>query len=266
MRKKQNFFIWVVFLFFILGLSIFTPFSSKIKESAFFLLSPLQKTFLEKGNIFSQYMEIFQNAKDIRNEIEYLRKENRSLFSKISKLSSLREENQVLRDALDVDFFLEKEAIFGEVTGRDFSHGEVIIHHAKAPNEGDIALTSEGVFVGFVSQVFENFSKIELINKEGSSIESVVQNKENPRGVLRGTGGKNLLLDMLPKDKEIKKGDIVAALPEGGGASEAVYVGRVANVEKSDVEAFVRANVWHSIDYKYLDHLFILKLESFNDK
>ncbi len=260
MRRKQHFFIWlfillVVFLF----ANLFTPLSSRIESSVFSFLSPIQKVMVNASNGLLKNMEILQNVKEIREEVEYLRKENRKLSARLAELDGIKEENRALREALNIDFEDEINLVFSEVVGRDFSNYRVIIRHKGKAEEGSAVLTPEGVFAGVVLESYENFSKIELAIKPENSFKVKIQGEDSPVGTTKGTGENTLLLDLLPKDKEIKRGDNIVTLPQREKIPGNLFVGRVLEVHKSDVEAFFTADIWQGINYRYLDYLFIVE-------
>ena len=259
MRKKRNFFIWTLFLLItFLVLSIFTPLSSTVKNITHSSTFHLQRIFFNVGSSFFQNLEVFQNAKEIKDEIRMLRTENRKLVVDLSILDILKEENKALREILEIEYYDEKEFVFAEVYGRDLFKQQIVVRHGKKVEEGDLVVTPEGVLVGMIEETENDFSTVELITSKGSSLEVKVQNKEEPIGVLEGVGEKNLLLSFLPKDKGVARGDAVVSLAYNKTAG-GIFVGRILEVKDTDVEAFNQATVWQGIDYRYLDYLLIIR-------
>ncbi len=260
MRKKRNFFIWIVILlcFFVLA-NIFTPISDTIRGRSLLLISPIQSFFLEKGNNFFKVFEVFKNAEKISAEIEKLRKENIDLNSKLSLMLSLKEENKALRDILEVSLVEKEDLIFSQVVGRDILNHEIIIRHDKDVDIGLPVITSEGILVGIIEKKYANgFASVKLITSSNSAFEVKIQNEDFPIGVLKGSGGKELRVDLLPKDKSLFFGDLVVVVPDNKGIKKEFYVGRIFEIEETDIEAFKRAKVWQGIDYRYLTHLFVV--------
>lgn len=263
MRKKQNFIVWALPLIVIfLLLNIFTPLSSSIKNSVLSFTFSTQRAMLHSGNDLFKSIEVFQNAKEIKEEIEKLRKENRSLLVNLTEMEEIREENNVLREALNIDFLEEKNLIFSEVIGKDLRTHQILVRHEKAVMEGDPVVTPEGILIGIIEEVHQNFSQVRLITSPESVFEVKVQSEDAPIGVLRGTGERTLFLDLLPKDKKIERGDSVVGLPREGAAMKGIYIGRVREIEDSDVEAFMQAKVSQGIDVRYIDYLFVVGEES----
>ncbi len=260
MRKKRNFFIWVVVLlcFFVL-INIFTPISDTIRGRSLLLISPIQVLFLEKGNNFFKVFEVFKDAEKISAEVEKLRKENINLYSRLSLMLFLEEENKALRDILEVDLVEKEELIFSQVVGRDILNHEIIIRHDKDVDVGLPVITPEGVLVGIIEKKHtKGFASVKLLTSLNTALEVKIQNEDFPIGVLKGSGGKELQIDLLPKDKSLHFGDFVVVVPDNKGIKKELYIGRIFEIEETDIEVFKRAKVWQGIDYRYLNHLFVI--------
>ncbi len=260
MRKKKNFFIVTLLLLTLfLVLNFLTPISSEIKNSFFSAIFPIYKATLTAGTGFFANLEVFQNAREVREEIEKLRRENRNLLSKLSMLKEVEKENETLRKALDLDLYRERELVLVKVAGRDFVEQNIIVRNEEKITEGDLVVSPEGLLIGLVEETNNNFSKIRLITSTESSFEAKVQNEDQPIGVLEGRGERTLLLNFLPKDKEITRGDMVVGMAHNEEAMDGVFIGRVLEVIENDIEAFNQAVIWQGIDYRYLDYLFVIK-------
>jgi rod shape-determining protein MreC len=260
MRKKRNFFIllFILLCFFVL-LNIFTPISNAIRGHSLSLISPFQITFLEKGNNFLKRFEVFRDIKKISGEIEILRKDNVKLHSRISSLLTLEEENKALRNILEVNSIKKENIVFSQVIGKDLSGDKIIIRYDKEIRNGLAVVTPEGTLIGTIEKIYaNNFASVELITSPNSSIEVKIQNEDLPIGVLKGKKQKGLEIDLLPKDKLLDVGDHIVALPNEKGISKEIYIGRISEIDETDIEAFKKAVVWQGIDYRYFSYLFVI--------
>ncbi len=260
MRKRSNFFKWalvLVFIFFLLN--IFTPFSSSIRESFLSLFAPLQKTMIEGGGSFFSGLHVIQNTKEIKEEINSLRKENNFLLANLSDLRELEKENEALRKALDIEIREERDFVFGEVVGRNLLKNRVILRHSGEVEKNDPVITPEGILIGVIENSYDNFSQVMLITDKESNFEVRVQNEEEPIGILKGRNEKLPYLDLLKKDKEINIGDTVVGMHQEKSAMGGIYIGRIIEIKDSDVEAFMQAKIWQGIDYRLLDYLLVVR-------
>ncbi len=260
MRKKRSSTIWIfVILVVFLLLNIFTPLSKTIESTLLTAFSPIQSKFLSAGNNFFNNLEVFQNAKEVRDEIERLRKENRKFLVEVSSLKEIEKENIALREALGVPLFEETSFILSRVSGRDLLGHEIIVNHDGEAKKGSPVVTPEGVLVGKVLETGEGFSRVEMLTNKNSAIEVKVQSEETQVGLIKGIGEAKLLLDFLAKEKAVDRGDLVISLPYNKKADGGIFIGRILEAKKSDVEAFSQAYVWQGVDYRYIDHLFIME-------
>ncbi len=260
MRKKTNFIFWIFLILSVfLLINTISSSSERIRESTSFFFLPLQKIITNASINLTKNMEVFKKSSVIAEEIEDLRRENNKLYVQISDLNDLRRENIALKNALNIDLFEEQDFIFSRVTGRDLLNQFLTIHHTQPAKRGNFVVNSEGSLVGVITETENNFSRVRMLTHKDTSIEVKVQNEDEPLGIIRGGGGVILKLEFLPKDKEVEKGDIVITTSSTAKHSRGVFVGRISEVKRSDIDAFNSANVWQGIDYRYLDNLFILK-------
>lgn len=260
MRKRTNFFVWVVgvlILFLIIG--FFTPFSSTLKSAFYNLTFPVQRTMLLAGNTFFKDLEILRNTEGIREEVELLRKENRKMSAEIARTFELEKENEALRQAMNLDIAKEEDFVLGEVFGRDLTAHRLLVRHNGEVRADEMVITPEGVLVGRVEEVMENYAYIKLLTSSEESLEVRVQNEEEPAGVLQGKGGEVLHLGFLPKGKRVNVGERVVSLPQEGSLSKGIFIGEIHRVKDDDMEKFITAKVRQGFDARYLDYLMIIK-------
>ncbi len=260
MRKKRNYTLYIfIGLILLLSISFFTPFSSTVKNYVFSFTFSLQKTIMNGGNNFLGALEIFQNTEEIKEKNAYLQSKNNTLKAKVAKMEELEKENESLREALNLESKEEKDLVFAEMFGADLLGHQINVRYEGEINTGNPVITSEGILVGTVSSVYKNFAKVDLVTSKKSSFEVKVQNEDNPIGVLQGKENKNLFLDLLPPDKNIKEGDKVITLPREGMTEGGILVGEVIKVYRDSVNPFKQAEVKQFIDHRFLNHLFIIK-------
>lgn len=260
MYKKKNFLSLIFFaLLFFLLLVFLTPVSSFIRNYFFHKTSSLQESMKKSGSSFFKNIEVFQNTKKIGEEIEFLRKENLRMSSFLTSLEEVEKENDALREVLKIEKEDDDFFVFCSVIGKDLIEKEIIIRPNKTIEVDDFAITPEGVLVGVVSLVEKDFAKITTLENKKSSIEVKVNNEDFPIGVLKGTGEKTLFLDLLPKEKIIRRGDRVSTVSQNNKDVEGIFVGRILEVKNNDVDPFIQATVSQGMDYRYLDHLFVIR-------
>lgn len=77
--------------------------------------------------------------------------------------------------------------------------------------------------------------------------------------IAKGEGSLKILLDMYPKDKELKDGDLVVTSSLSGTYPAGYVVGRIKDPKKIDTETFKQAEIVPAFDIKILSKVLILK-------
>lgn len=249
----------VGFLAVVLILVFLNIFNKEVRSFFYCVSSPLQRVFWRWGDGSSDFFVGFIKRGEIEKEKENLKKENQKLMSEIIYLESVKEENKVLREALDLDLKKEFNLSVVQIIAKDLSENTVLID--KGSESGlspDMpVLTSEKILAGKISEVYDNFSKVTLLSHEKSKFGAKIKGKDIT-GVAKGEGGA-LLLDFIPKDKEISIGDSVVTAGLEKSFPPNLLVGRVSGVEKEDVESVQKAFIEMSFNLDRNPYLFVIK-------
>lgn len=250
------FFLIFVFLF----IAAFTSLSDGIKNAVFVSSSNSQAFLFQKGGSFRGLINSIFDPDGIREEIKYLRSENRRLFSELALSDKLREENKALRKALELDIVEDEKFIFSEVIGLMFAPGRILIRQGDnmGLEKGFPVITPEGSLMGVISETYKNFSEVILVTSEDSTFEAKISGEEDTLGILRGSGD-GLFMEMIPRDAKIKRGDMVVTFSQGGAFPGDIFIGQILQTSESDVEAFIQAEVQPSFHLNDLRFLFIIK-------
>lgn len=227
-------------------------FQKEVRGYFYSISLPVQTAFLEAGSKLSDFLLYFSNAKILEKENRMLNLRIRELLAEISSLKRLKEENLSLRQALNLGLEEEFQLYLVRVVGRDLGRDAVLINKGSLDGlETDQkVITAEKVLVGRVGEVFRNNAKIILLSDKNSVIEVEVSGKDIS-GLLRGKGNFKAVLDLVPKDKVLKEGDV---LTDGE-----FLVGIVEKPIKNPLEPFQKAEVSLFLGPEDLRILFIAK-------
>lgn len=280
----------VIVLFFI-GLVLFGVnflFADKIKDFFYGQTYEPQSFTWKLANAI-----MFANA-DKTSESKKLIEENQKLLAQLADLQSLQEENQFLRNALNLESLKGKDfweaEVFGgaKFNGIGFSYSDsLFITKGKKDGiqKGFAVITADKVLLGKISEVYDNHSKVSLLTDKNSVVdvqiineikkeeavsenatdqEDTNQDKENvvldkSVAIAKGEGSLKITLDMFPKDKDLKDGDLVITSALSGAYPSGYVVGRIKDPKEVDSEAFKQAEIVPAFDIKILDKVLILK-------
>ncbi len=252
-----------ILLFGILAILVIVAlnFFQKPVRNFFYLISaPIQKTFWRAGDRVSDFFETISDIKNLKKENEDLKLKIQSLLAENVQLLEFKKENETLRVALNLGLEKQFNLTFAEVIGKDISQDSLIIDKGSDDGilKGQPVISQEKNLVGKINEVYKNFSKVMLISNKDVSFDGKISDT-GIYGLVKGNGNFKVFFDLVPKDKEIKKGDIIATAATGGIFPEGLLVGEIKEVKKLDVEPFQRAEISPSFDVKEINYLFIVQ-------
>jgi len=260
MKPKKLFIIFIVGILILLSLNIF---QKEVRNIFYLVSSPFQKFLWRAGEKTSSFFEALVKVEDFKKEAEELRLKNQELLQKLIALKKLKEENQILREALNVGLEKDFRLLLVNTIEKDIGEDSILID--KGFQEGvakDMpVITSQKVVVGKVKEVYKHFSKVTLISNREISFPVFIEKEEGERkieGMAKGKGRLALYVDLIPINEKIKPGDIVVTCALGGIFPENLLVGRLEEIKKSDVEPFQRAEIKPAFDIRALENLFII--------
>lgn len=245
----------IAFLFFLL-----LNFLSQGAKNLFYSISsPFQKFFWQIGQKSSDFFIPFLMVNKIKIENSKLVIKNQELLTKLSLLEELKSENQTLREVLNAGLQKDFKFIVAEVISKDALKDSILID--KGSEDGVLKdmpiINQQKVLFGKVSEVYKNFSRIALISDKNFVSDIKIQSKEI-YGVIRGIGNLSLYLDLIPRDADLKDGDILLTSSFGGGYPKDLLLGRVSRVIKEDTKSFQEAKAEPIFDLKSTDTLLVI--------
>lgn len=200
-------------------------------------------------------------------EIGRLRKENQNLANKIvelgaqeSKLNEAEIENSRLKELLSYKTaHPEENFLIADVIGLDPTGFYDTILVNKGSNDGistGLAVTSLGVLVGKVTDVWQATSKITLIISKDSIIQVMLQNSRT-NGILRG-GISGMVLDDIPLDTLVAENENIITSGLGGSLPKNIYVGTAEKEISVKSDIFKTIKIKSPIDFPKLEIVSII--------
>lgn len=237
-----------------------TGFSKNIKNFFFLISSPIQKSFWQAGKNVSVFFAGILEVRILKKELDDLHLKNQELLSRVVATMELKRENEVLRKALGLGLEKEFQLMLARIISKDISQDSILINQGKKDGvlETLPVITGQKVLLGRIGQVYDNFSEVILISNKKSSFDAKISDSEI-YGVVRGEGNFKIYLDLIPKDEAIfEQGDVIITSALGGVYPQALLVGEIKTISKSDTDPFQKAEITPFFDIKDLDYLFII--------
>lgn len=234
---------------------------SPIENIVIRIFSPIQKYVYLSGNRFSGSLKFFTSIKD-------LRKENKDLIEKVNKLTfenselvRLQSENKDLRTQLGLLKKEEFKLVASNIIGQDPNNLIQFINIDKGSSDGikdnQPVIIANNFLIGKVSEVQSHSAKVILITDARSKVNAQIQGAD-ANGIVKGEHNLGLMMEMIPQDKIIQRGDKVVTSGVGGDMPVGLYIGEVEEVKTTDNELFQTARIKTQADFKSLKVIFII--------
>jgi rod shape-determining protein MreC len=206
----------------------------------------------------------------------------------IRRMSTLEEENRMLREALDAVTAdnvkvqgLEREnaqlramlkfqsdrpeikAVIASNIGGDPSGLKEILTIDRGSDsgiaEGMAVVSPGGILVGQISAVKADRATVLLITDTESSVLVATQRTQTP-GVVDGQWqkGGRLLMRRIPRDADVKEGDILLTSGIGGAFPKGIIVGQISKTAQSDVQMEKEAEAFPLVELNSLENVLVI--------
>ena len=226
-----------------------SPYVTGFKTAVWFLISPEVVT---SGQFFNKIdaltARVFRLIR-VEGENYILRQQNAELSKKELERDALEEENNRLRELLDLHEKNFPKAVAAEVIGhdvREFFQAIVInkgLEDGVNPAAAVVAILAGHVrLVGRVLEVSRNTAKIMLLTDAVSSVAITVRRTADT-GLLEGRNKPWLLATYLPRSSKIQAGDEVMSAGLGGVFPPGLPIGTVEYVKDTADGFFKEAKV-----------------------
>ncbi len=218
----------------------------KIRNTVFLLSAPVGEAFWEAGEKVSSGLGALFEIESLKKRNQELEKINLELQHQIIALREVAGENETLREVLNLglekDFTLSLAKVISRATEGDF----ILINQGREDGilQGMPVITSERVLLGKVGEVFDDFSEVILISNGDITFDvEVLMENEKVLGLAEGKGEFRVRFQFIPKEAQIKEGNVVMSSRLGGDFPQGLLVGIVSSFKRSDAEPFLTGEI-----------------------
>ena len=210
----------------------------------------------------------FDGLVGAKEENEQLREElARAQQQAIANLNAAQE-NRDLREALDYqdlpglgDYRRVNTRVVAQQAPQ-FSKQIVIAAGSSAGLKLHAPVLSAGALVGEVTKVTPDTALVTLLTDESSAVTAYTIRK-GALGIVESGEGGSLVLDNVPKDKDVTRGDLVATAGTGVERLPSLFprgipIGTVTSASQTDTEPFKQVQIASMVDLSNLDVVTVL--------
>ncbi len=205
--------------------------------------------------------QVFSNWK----ELDELRKENESLKTEQNHYSEILAENIRLRYVLKVkQGYTSYNRQGAWVIERDYggwTHTMVIDRGEDSGLKKYMPVIVPTGIVGFVSEVYMNSARVQLLLDPRTTIGGIVQRPASRVvSMVSGNSGNPgyLTLMSLPKEADVIKGDTIVSSGYGGVYPKGVVIGTVEKVDVNAEGGTQSAEIKPAADFSHLEEVFVI--------
>lgn len=240
--------------------------------------APIQYVATQVAHGVSSVVEEYVWLVDVHADNERLREENARLRHELRQLGHTREENDRLRELLQLRDEVEGETYSAQVIGKEVSPFFRVMRVRLDRGERDFVkpgmpvVSAEGL-VGQVRRTWGRYCDVLLTVDRTSAIDVVLSRQgqegqegtgdgaQAARGMLRGTGESDRYLariQYLRREDEVQVGDEVYTSGLGQRFPEGILVGRVMRVVREDFGLYQEVEVAPAVDLSSMEEVLIL--------
>src|SRR4051795_1385717 len=234
-----------------------------IQRGAGEVLSPLEEGAARIFKPFSDFAGWTGDVVDAKKENKQLKTEVETLRGQLAELATDKREAEELRALTQVSANLPKDA--KTVTARVIAHSPTVwyatIQIDKGRNDGvrgNQPVITAGGLAGRVVATTGGTARVALITDASSAVSAEVMPKGAAGIVKPEIGGKDLILDFIPKNSRVRRGEVVVTSGFQSGELQSLFprgvpIGRVGSVNQDQLEVYQRVRVQPYADLRKLD-------------
>ncbi len=181
------------------------------------------------------------------DEVRTLTEERNKLVLENARLRSLEQENQEMRELLEVQERARYQFVPAQVIGKtpEVETQALLLDRGSADGVtvGMPVVASDGFLLGKISQASEHTSVVVLVTDSRSRVAATVLNNDRTLGYVEGGGGLGMSFRLIPQHEFVATGDTVVTSGLEAGVPRGLVIGRVGRVSREPQEPFQTAVV-----------------------
>lgn len=202
----------------------------------------------------ADFFSFYLNKKDLAGENAKLRRQLVALSRKNAALNDLRAENEWLKRELEFVGEYDYTSVIARVIGRsiNFDSSDIVINQGgnQGLKPGFPVTTDQGVIIGVITKAEPALAYVRLLTDNETRISALIAAQASAvLGLASGQHNINLNVSMLPKDEELKEGDLVSSAGLDQLIPPGLLIGRVSKVYKREESLWQTVSVEPAVDY-----------------
>lgn len=207
------------------------------------------------GTLLAPTRWISQGGGSLRNlfstavppSLEALTEERNALVRENARLRSLEQENQELRELMDVRERARLTFVTAQVIGKSpevDTHALIIDQgHDAGVAVGMPVIASGGFLLGKVARTTAHTAVVLLVTDSRSRVAAGVLNNDRTIGFVEGGRGLGMLFRLIPQYEKVESGQLVISSGLEENIPRGLIIGRVERISREPQEPFQTATI-----------------------
>ncbi len=206
------------------------------------------------GNSTHSFFSFFGSVSALNTSNTELQQRVRNLEQEIIALQQNKLENDILRKELNYRSTAKFDLVSANVIASDPSGFSQVITIDSGHNDGiqsGDAVLSAGVFIGKIIQTDSFTSKVLLITDPQSAIDAQI-GTTGDKGILRGSYGSGIIIDMISQNAQLSKSDEVVTAGLTEQIPRGLFIGNIGELQNQKTDLLQKSTVISGVDLKNL--------------
>ena len=239
-----------------------------IQRGAGEVFSPLEEGASRAFKPFSDLAAWVSDVADAKKENKQLKAEVKDLHAQLAQLATARRDADQLDALLQVSKDLPQNA--KSVTARVIAHSPTVWYSTIGIDKGradgvrvNQPVITAGGLAGKIVATTGHTARVALITDASSAVSAEVMPKGVAGVVKPEIGGKDLILDFIPKGSHVQRGQVVVTSGFKSGELESLFprgipIGRVGSVNQDQLEIYQRVRVQPYANLRWMDFVQVI--------
>jgi rod shape-determining protein MreC len=238
-----------------------------LRQGVGYAMAPIQEVLRGTGQTIGSVFSAFGEIERLRIQNEELARRLNEVEAENQGLVSLRAQNELLTQLLDVHSSFEYETVAAEVISKRITDQERAISLDRGADVGievdDAVIGPGGALIGQVVEVGSNFSRVLLISDTRINVAGLVESSRAV-GLLSGKLGQPLDMVNIPAEVTVTVGEsvVTAGIELSAGIRspypKGLLIGLIAGVSRSPDQLFQTALVTPVADLDRLEYVLVI--------
>ncbi len=224
-----------------------------------FLAGALSKVFIPFTSLSAKLMHlsyVYEENRLLRGRLMELARENMELREAVHETERLRE---LIGFKESMSAEVRSARVVGEIDER-MGGGLIIDRGRESGIERDMVVVSPSGLVGRTIRVSDGFSIVKRIVDPGNRVSAELQ-RTRAHGILRTRGRGELVMEWVPPDAEVTKGDTVISSGLGSVVPRGILIGTVSKIEMRPDKFSLVLGIEPSVEFNSLEEVFVVLTE-----